>query len=293
VSRGGTERGGTGDEGATGTLFVCAVPIGNLEDASPRLKDVLGRADAIACEDTRTTRKLLGLLEIDTDARLLAHHEHNERGGAAGIVALLQQGSDVALVSDAGTPAVSDPGVPLVDAAHAAGIDVVAVPGPSAVAAAVSIAGFAGSGFRFVGFLPRASAQLEEQLRRHADDVVVAFTSPRRLLADLDVVDGVQPDRRLAVCRELTKRYEQVVRGTAAEVRAAFGDEDVRGEIVLVLDVIAHAASGLDEVDDDAVALVETLVAEGVRTKRACAIVGELRDVSTRALFDVVNAARD
>lgn len=280
------------DDSEVGTLYVCAVPIGNLDDASARLRQMLARVDAIACEDTRSTRKLLTLLGIETEARLLAHHEHNERGGAAGIVALLEQGQDVALVSDAGTPAVSDPGVPLVDAAHAAGIEVVGVPGPSAVATAISIAGFAGDGFRFVGFLPRAAGALTRLVQQHANDVLVAFTSPRRLQDDLAVIAEVQPGRRIAVCRELTKRHEEIVRGTAQDVLDAFADREVKGEIVLVFDVEVIDAE-VTSIDADAIALVETLAAEGVRTKRACAIVAELRGVSTRDLFDAVNTARD
>ena len=284
----------TADDPDRATLYVCAVPIGNLDDASPRLRSVLASVDAIACEDTRMTRKLLTLLGIATDARLLAHHEHNERASAQGIVALLEQGSNVALVSDAGTPAVSDPGVPLVDAVHDAGYAVVAVPGASAVAAAVSVAGFAGDGFRFVGFVPRAAAQFAELLLRHSADVLVGFTSPRRLLEDLDVLMATQPDRRVAVCRELTKLHEQVVRGTGVDVREQFAAAgDVRGEIVLVLEPVVVASDGLPVVDSAAIGLVETLVEEGVRTKRACAIVAELRDLSTRALFDAVNASRD
>ena len=141
-------------------MFVCAVPIGNLEDASPRLRRVLGEVDAIACEDTRTTGRLLELLKVSPRPRLLAHHDHNERASAAGVVALLLEGRDVALVSDAGTPSVSDPGTELVQAAHDAGVTVAVVAGPSAVAAAVSVAGVRGEGYRFVGFLPRSEGDL-------------------------------------------------------------------------------------------------------------------------------------
>lgn len=278
---------------AQGTLYVCAVPIGNLADASPRLRDVLGSVDAIACEDTRTTHRLLGLLGIETKARLLAHHEHNEHRGAGGIVALLEAGQDVALVSDAGTPAVSDPGVPLVAAVHDAGIDVVAVPGPSAVAAAVSIAGFGGDGYRFVGFLPRAAGELDALFARCAGDLLVAFESPRRITATMKQLAQLQPAREVAVCRELTKRHEEVVRGAADVVAERFADAgDVKGEIVVVLAPL-EAVDVAPGIDADAMELVETLVAEGVRTKRACAIVAQLRGGSARELFAAVVSARN
>lgn len=271
-----------------GTLYVCAVPIGNLEDASPRLRRVLAAVDAIACEDTRTTGRLLDLLEVDPKPRLLAHHEHNERASAAGIVALLESGDDVALVSDAGTPAVSDPGVVLVDAALDAGIEVVVVPGPSAAASAIAVAGFRGTAWRFVGFLPRRRGELEELLGSSAGDVVVAFEAPSRLRRSLEVLDELQPGRRIAACRELTKLHEEVVRGTAAELLAHFGDE-VKGELVLVLESLAAAPAG----DDRAAALAAALVEGGMRPKDASRIVADHLGGSSRELYDAVHALRD
>lgn len=272
-----------------GTLHVCAVPIGNLKDASPRLVEVLGRVDAIACEDTRTTGRLLDLLGVRPAPRLLAHHDHNERASAAGVVELLLAGRDVALVSDAGTPSVSDPGVELVRAAIAAGIDVVAVAGPSAVAAAVSIAGARGSGFRFVGFLPRGEGAIEELLVRHASDVLVAFESPNRLAATLGVLARVQPERTLAACRELTKLHEQVARGTAAQLLETFAS-GVRGELVLVLDAVAQAP---DAGAARALALARDLVDAGVRSKDATRIAARHIGGRARELYDLLLAERD
>jgi len=267
-----------------GRLYVCAVPIGNLEDASPRVRRVLGAVDAIACEDTRMTRRLLGLLGVDPVPRLLAHHEHNERAGADGIVALLLAGADIALVSDAGTPVVSDPGSALVEAAHAAGIEVVAVAGPSAVSAAVSVAGFTGTGYRFVGFLPRSSAKVAELARRHAGEILVAFESPSRAAASLAAIAGEQPERRVAICRELTKMHEQVVRGTAGDVAERFATEPVRGEVVFVLDAMVDAPD--EGVDMAHVDFVRALEAEGVRKKTATRLVAEHLGGSARALYD-------
>ncbi|MCW2925232.1 MAG: hypothetical protein JWM98_2636 [Thermoleophilia bacterium] len=279
----------TVDEGGgPGRLHVCAVPIGNLDDASPRLRAVLGAVDVIACEDTRTTRRLLDLLGVAPVPRLLAHHGHNEAASATGVVALLVEGLDVALVSDAGSPAVSDPGVELVAAAHAAGVEVVAVPGPSAVAAALGVAGIGGSGYRFVGFLPRAAGELDELLERHAGDVVVAFESPHRLHRSLVAIASLQPERVVAACRELTKRHEQVARGTAAEVSARLPDP-VKGELVLVLAPLPVAAI---DADPRAVGLVLDLASEGLRVKAAAQVVARHLGGSARELFDAASSAR-
>lgn len=271
--------------GDAGRLYVCAVPIGNLEDASPRLRRILGEVDAIACEDTRVTGKLLELLGIRPAPRLLAHHDHNERAGAQGIVALLERGEDVALVSDAGSPVVSDPGAHLARAAHDAGIEVVAVPGPSAVAAALGVAGMAGTRWRFVGFLPRGRSELEELARAGAYETLVAFESPHRIAASLEALAQAQPEREVAVCRELTKRYEQVVRGTLAMVAPAVADGETRGEYVVVLGPLASEPPH-ERPDARATALVRTLVEEGVRRKRACAIAAEVYGGSAGVLYD-------
>ncbi|MEO6867438.1 MAG: 16S rRNA (cytidine(1402)-2'-O)-methyltransferase, partial [Gaiellales bacterium] len=275
-------------------LYVCAVPIGNLEDASPRLRRVLGEVDAIACEDTRSTRKLLDLLKITPVPRLLAHHDHNERASAAGVVALLEQGLNVALVSDAGTPAINDPGAELVAATHAAGLLVNVVPGPSAVSAALSVAGgrehAAGSGYRYCGFLPRGERELVELLQRHAHELCVAFESPRRLAASLGVLAAQQPERIVTVCRELTKLHEQVLRGTAENVAAAFADE-VRGEVVLVLGPIEQVTPPADATDARAVELMLAMVEAGVGMKRSSKLVAEHLGGSSRALYEAGIAA--
>lgn len=269
--------------GGTGTLFACAVPIGNLGDASPRLREVLAAVDAIACEDTRTTGRLLGLLGVDPRPRLLAHHGHNERASSDGIVALLCAGRDVALVSDAGTPSVSDPGAQLVRAAHEAGVRVVGVAGPSAVATAVAVAGATGDGFRFVGFLPRGSESLDALLERHAGEVVVGFESPRRMRATLERIEARQPERIVTCCRELTKLHEQVVRGTPGVVRAAL-DPDVRGECVLVLDAMLD--EGGDAGSAEPLALARELVEAGLRTKDAARIAVRHLGGSTREVYE-------
>ncbi len=219
------------------TLYVVATPIGNLGDASERMRQVLEAVAIIACEDTRRTANLLTALGIDTP--LISCHEHNEADRVAGLLERLADGDDVALVSDAGTPLLSDPGYVLVSAARAAGIEVVAVPGPSALVAALSVAGLPVDRFAFEGFLPAASgrnARLEQVARDPR--TVVLYEAPHRLRRTLgDLLEHCGPDRRAAVCRELTKRFEEVRDGTLATLCAALdsGELSARGELVLVV----------------------------------------------------------
>lgn len=213
-------------------LFVVATPIGNLQDVSARALEVLADVDVIAAEDTRTAKVLLNHYGIKT--RLLSYNEHNHARRFPDILAYLENGQDVALVSDAGTPAISDPGVPLVAAAREAGHEVVAIPGPSAVVAALSIAGLPTMSFTFLGFLPRTEGKLRSLLEAAGKATLVAFESPERLSKSLAVIAGALPGRRIAVCRELTKRFEEVFVGTAAEALAHFSEP--RGEIVIVIE---------------------------------------------------------
>ena len=221
----------------TGTLFVVATPIGNLADASPRSLEALRGADIVACEDTRTTRTLLARHGIA--ARTLALHAHNERAAAAGLIEALRAGKDVALVSDAGTPALSDPGALLVAEAHRAGIRVSPVPGPSAAAAAFSAAGFPAAGFLFAGFLPAGGAS-----RRKAIDAldvpwpVILYEAPHRIAATLEELAArFGAAREVVIARELTKKFEEVARLPLGEASAwlAASRERAQGEFVLVL----------------------------------------------------------
>lgn len=217
------------------TLYLVATPIGNLEDVTLRALRILGEVHHIAAEDTRRTRKLLDHYEIDTP--LLSYHEHNKLTRLSEVLDLLSVG-DVALVSDAGTPALSDPGFVLVQAALDAGHDVSPVPGPTAPIAALVASGLPSDSFLYVGYLPRKRAArraLLEQLRQ-TPHTLLAFETPHRLLAalaDLEAVLG--SERRMAVCRELTKVHEQILRGTIGELRAHFEEYEPRGEITLVV----------------------------------------------------------
>jgi 16S rRNA (cytidine1402-2'-O)-methyltransferase len=249
-----------------GTLFLVATPIGNLGDLSPRGREVLRDADLLLAEDTRHTAQLLHACGIQRPAGAIESlHEHNERSRVPALVQRLQAGATVALASDAGTPLVSDPGAALVSAAVAAGIEVVAVPGPCAAIAALTVAALPAAGFAFEGFLPARSAARRDRLRGIAGEsrTLVFYEAPHRLRESLDDLAAVfGPERRAAVARELTKKFETVYRGTLGSLaqQAAQDDDMVRGEIVLVVQGAAHPAAA-DDADADRVlrALLEEL----------------------------------
>jgi len=219
-----------------GTLYVVATPIGNLSDASPRSIDVLRAADLIACEDTRTTRTLLGHYGIST--RTVAVHEHNERAAAGGVIAALRSGKSVALVSDAGTPGVADPGALLVAEAHRAGIPVRPIPGPSAAAAAFSVAGFPAPGYRFAGFLPASGAARRKAIEALDGPLpVVLYEAPHRIAKTLgELAERLGAEREVVLARELSKKFEEVARltlGATGDWLAASHRQ--QGEFVIVL----------------------------------------------------------
>ena len=258
-------------------LVVCATPIGNLEDVTLRVLAELRAADVVLCEDTRHTR---GLLERHgVEARLVSYHEHNEAARTQEYLPRLAAGERIALVTDAGMPGISDPGARIVRAALEGGIAVTVLPGPSAVETALVASGLAGGAFRFVGFLPRGAAALSA-LWPSLETVTVAFESPQRLPATLASLAAFDPARQVAVCRELTKKFEEVVRGPARDVASQFA-EPPKGEITLVVD-----GPGAPVVDDSAaLAAVAELVGLGVPRKRAAEIVSSLTGVSRNALY--------
>jgi 16S rRNA (cytidine1402-2'-O)-methyltransferase len=222
------------------TLYVVATPIGNLEDVTLRALRVLGQVSLIAAEDTRTTRKLLshhGIRALPTgrQARLLSYNEHNKAARIPRLLAALK-GGDVALVSEGGTPAISDPGLDLVAAAVEAGFAVTPIPGPSAVTAALAVSGLPTRQFTYLGFLPRRSGERRRLLAslRHDPRTVLAFESPHRLRRSLEDLRREWGDRRLAVCRELTKAFEEVFRGRISEALERFAEP--RGEFTLVIE---------------------------------------------------------
>ena len=216
-------------------MYLVATPIGNLEDITRRALRVLGEVQVIAAEDTRRSRRLLEHFGLSTP--IVSLFEHNERARIPGLLARLDRGESVAVVTDAGSPGISDPGYPLVRAAAAAGYRVESVPGASAVIAALQVSGLPTDAFVFVGFLPPKGAARRRRLEELSErrETVVAFESPHRVDACLADLEAIWGDRPMALARELTKLHEQIVRGTAREVRAALGADQRRGEIVLVL----------------------------------------------------------
>ncbi|TDP99458.1 MULTISPECIES: 16S rRNA (cytidine(1402)-2'-O)-methyltransferase [unclassified Leifsonia] len=263
-------------------IILAATPIGNLGDASRRLVEVLSAATVVAAEDTRVAQRLLAGLGVENRPRLIALHDHNERDRAAELVELARD-QDVVLLSDAGMPTVSDPGFHLVEAAAAAGVGVTALPGPSAVLTALAVSGLPTDRFTFEGFLPRKQGERLSTLRAVAAEqrTMVFFESPNRLAASLgDIATALGADRRVVVCRELTKLYEEVRRGTAAEL-AAWAAEGVRGEIVVVVAGAPERAAD----PEAAVQQVLALVASGTRLKDAAAEVAEATGLGKRDLY--------
>jgi 16S rRNA (cytidine1402-2'-O)-methyltransferase len=266
-------------------LAVCATPIGNLADVTLRVLEELAATDVVLCEDTRRTGVLLARHGVD--AALLSYHEHNEAARTAQLLPRLAAGERVALVTDAGMPAISDPGARLVAASLAAGIPVTVLPGPSAVETALVAAGYAAERYQFVGYVPRRArerAALFAELARWSH-AAVAFESPRRLPATLRALADAMPNRDVAVARELTKLYEDVVRGTAEEVAARF-TEPPKGEITIVL---GPGKSGVTLEEDDALAeatrAVAELVGAGVARRQAADVVARLTGRSRNDLY--------
>ena len=263
-------------------LAVCATPIGNLEDVTLRVLRELGEAELVLCEDTRRTRVLLDRHGVAA-TQLRSYHRHNEASRTAEVLPLLEAGARLALVSDAGLPGVNDPGSRLVVACLERGLPVTVLPGASAVETALVASGFGGGEFRFLGYLPRGDAALEALWRElvrwpHA---VVAFESAQRLPASLAVLARVATDRPAAVCRELTKAFEEIVRGTASELAARFA-EPPRGEITLVLGPASVPESGDLQ---DALAAIAELLAAGAPRRVAVDVVSRLTGRPRNALY--------
>ncbi|MBM3679273.1 MAG: 16S rRNA (cytidine(1402)-2'-O)-methyltransferase [Actinobacteria bacterium] len=264
-------------------LLVCATPIGNLDDVTLRVLDALRAADVVLCEDTRHTRILLDRHGIRARS-LVSLHRHNEAARVEELLPRLRAGETVALVTDAGTPGIADPGARVIAAAAANDVEIHVLPGPSAVVAAVVASGLASDeGFRFVGWLPRREGEREALWRELATGVVpvAAFESPRRLPVSLASLAAAHPDVRVCVCRELTKRFEETVRGNAQEVASRFA-EATRGEIVVV---IAPVTARRPEADDAARAAVRELVEAGAPRGVAATVVSRLTGVARNELY--------
>ncbi|MET7771582.1 16S rRNA (cytidine(1402)-2'-O)-methyltransferase [Nocardia sp. NPDC005366] len=275
---------------ASGRLVLAATPMGDVGDASRRLCEALATADIVAAEDTRRTRALAKALGVEITGRVVSFYDHVETARIPALLGDIEGGRTVLLVTDAGMPSVSDPGYRMVAACVERDLPVTCLPGPSAVTTALALSALPVERFCFDGFPPRKSGARREWLRTLAAEsrACVFFEAPHRLADCLaDAVSVLGPDRRAAVCRELTKTYEEVVRGTLAEL-AAWAMNGVRGEITVVL-----AGAAPESADPaDLVTEVETLTASGMRLKDACGEVAAMAGVSRRELYDAVLSAR-
>ncbi len=276
----------------TGLLILAATPIGDVGDAPPRLASVLAEADVVAAEDTRRLKRLTGELGVTPGGRVVSFFEGNERQRIGELVEALTAGQTVVVVTDAGMPSVSDPGYRLVAAAVEAGVRVSAVPGPSAVLTALAVSGLPVDRFCFEGFLPRKPGERSRLLAELKDErrTMVFFEAPHRLAASLAAIaDAFGSERRTVVCRELTKTYEEVRRGTAAEL-AAWAEPGVRGEITVVV-----AGADTTRADLTPAQLAEEVAADeaaGTPRKQAIADVAKRLGLPKRTVYDAVVAAR-
>lgn len=271
-----------------GTLYVVATPLGNLGDLSPRAAELLRTAPVVAAEDTRRTRNLLS--HLGASPRLISYHEHSDARRLTALLDILQEGRDVVLVSDAGTPLVSDPGAELVAAVRQAGVPIVPIPGPSAVAAVLSAAGLPADRYLFLGFVPRKGAERRRLLARAAAEewTTVLFEAPGRLvalLADLALVAGA--DREAVVARELTKLHEEFRAGPLAELVAHFEGGEVRGEITVALRGTGQPPAPPDR-SAEAGPLAAELLAAGHSRREAVRMVVESLGVSRNEAYRLV-----
>lgn len=275
-----------------GRIVLAATPIGNAGDASARLVELLATADIVAAEDTRRLHRLVQNLGVTVAGRVISYHEHNEVAKTAELLDAVRAGKTMVMVTDAGMPSVSDPGFRLVEGAVAAGLTVTAAPGPSAVLTALALSGLPTDRFCFEGFLPRKAGERASRLADLAAErrTMVFFEAPHRLEAMLRALrERFGAERRIAVCRELTKTYEEVIRGTVGELLLWAEGNEVRGEIAVVVGGAPEQAPGTPE---DHVAAVNALVSQGIRLKEAVAAVAEEARVSKRELYSAVLAAR-
>jgi 16S rRNA (cytidine1402-2'-O)-methyltransferase len=275
----------------SGQLILAATPIGNVADASARLKSALASAQIIAAEDSRRAKRLIQDLEISTTAQIWSFYDAVEEAKSPELIDRVEAGDVVVVISDAGMPTVSDPGYRIVQEAIARGIKVSVIPGPSAVLTALAISGLAVDRFSFEGFLPRKSGERKNFLDQLADDqrTMVFFEAPHRLVESLqDFAEVFGQDRQAVICRELTKTYEEIVRGSFVEL-IAWADREILGEITLV---VAGASPIAATTATDWVALVDTRVQLGISQRDAIAEVAKELRVPKRDVYDAVLAAR-
>ena len=267
-----------------GTLYLVATPIGNLQDITLRALETLRQADIIACEDTRHTRKLLNHYGIS--GRVISYHEHNESERAAKLVSMLKDGSSVAIVSDAGTPAISDPGYRLVVEAVRGGIQVVPVPGPSAFAAVLSASGLPTDRFVFEGFLPSKKQERDTRLRglRSESRTLVFYEAPHRLKESLIEMRRIFGDRQIVIAREVSKVHEEFLRGTIAAMVSQLAEREVKGEVT----IIVHGAADQTPVSEEELKMeIRRLADQGLGVKQISDLLGERYQLAKRDVYQL------
>lgn len=278
----------------TGSLYLCSTPIGNLEDITLRALRVLKEVDLIAAEDTRHTRKLLSHYQIGTS--LTSYHEHNARQKGEHLLKLLQEGKNIAIVSDAGTPGISDPGSLLVGEALAAGVPITPIPGATALITALCVSGLSTERFAFEGFLPRKDKEKKLLLEslQHEERTLVFYEAPHRLLQTLKSCAQIFPDRRLVAARELTKQYEEILRGTPKELLSHFQGVAPRGEFTLLLEGCKERPKeNTSLVIKDPKELVRDLEEEGWEWREAIREAARLLGVSKREVYQAVKVDKE
>jgi 16S rRNA (cytidine1402-2'-O)-methyltransferase len=275
-----------------GKLYIVATPIGNLQDITPRAIETLRSVDLIACEDTRHTQKLLNHLSISTPT--ISYHEHNETGRAAGLIERILAGESIAVVSDAGTPAISDPGFVITAAAHAAGVEVNSIPGASALVAALASSGISAESFFFGGFLPARSGERRRRLNdlREIPATLIFYEAPHRLGSSLRDCLEVLGNRRASIARELTKLHEQIVTAPLASLAEQFGSEKVRGEIVITIERSSASTEPAAGRETDAASRYRELLAADVTRKDAIKAVAKEFGLARDAAYRLVQNIR-
>lgn len=274
----------------SGRLYVVSTPIGNLEDITYRAVRVLGEADWIACEDTRTTGRLLSHYGIAT--RTISYHEHNENERAAELVDRLIAGETGALVSDAGTPLLSDPGYRIVHAAAEAGIRIDAIPGASALLAALVVSGLPTDRFHFGGFLPAKQGQRRRVLESLADEqaTLIFYETPHRIIEALEDIAAVLGSRQMVAARELTKLHEEVLRGSATEIATSLSSRDaIRGEFVILIGKASDPVTSDISVEE----MMEVLISAGVERMEAMKTVARERGLSKREVYKLISTHKN
>ena len=267
-------------------LYICGTPIGNLEDVTYRLIKILNKVDIIAAEDTRKTGKLLNHYDIKT--KMISYHEHNAEKRVDQLLDYIQEGLDLALVSSAGMPGISDPGYEVIKEALKLGLEVIPIPGPTALISALVVSGLPTDRFVFEGFLPRQGKKRRQTLRQIKKEkrTIVVYESPYRVKKTLRDLENKIKGRKIALVRELTKMYEEKIYGTCPEILAQLEDREIRGEIVLVIEGRQQAEIETDWQDYDVVEHVKLLMKEGYTKKEAIKQVAAERGLSRNQVYE-------